>query len=227
MHPKSQYHFQAATESLDSLIAFTYPKVFRQAFTSPGFAVLDFGADYSPEKLRATMIALKNGLHARLMSERGIALHYQWLGRFDQQETTKFHRDNAAAQSFLMLGYEPTLVKSRLMLADYLLYAREQQLSEAEYFAFHNPMYVEGEQALVPYLTEVEGFDASTYRIVLFNNSRSTGAGDTLGLLHKAVMVTPDPTVSRFVNSAMLAFAAPGEVEGFSEEMQAAFVQSA
>ncbi len=40
-------------------------------------------------------------------------------------------------------------------------------------------------------------------------------------------MVTPDPTASRFVNSAILAFAVPGEVEGFSEEMQVAFVQSA
>ncbi len=102
---------------MDSLIAFTYPKVFRHDFTLPGFAVLDFGHDCSSEKLRAKMVALKNSLHARLMSERGIALHYQWLGRFDQQETTKFHRDNAAAQSFLMLGYEPSLVTNRLILA--------------------------------------------------------------------------------------------------------------
>ncbi len=49
----------------------------------------------------------------------------------------------------------------------------------------------------------------------------------TITILHKAVMVTPDPTASRFVNSAILAFAVPGEVEGFSEEMQAAFVRSA
>ena len=117
MHPKSQYHLQAANESQGSLTTFTYPKVFRQDFTSPGFAVLDFGVDYTPEKLRATMVALKNNLQTRLIAERRLALHYQWLGRFDQQETTKFHRDNAAAQSVLMLGYEPTSVKSRLFLA--------------------------------------------------------------------------------------------------------------
>ncbi len=109
-------------------------------------------------------------------------------------------------------------------MADYLLFAREAGISEAEYFAMHNPMYVEGEQALAPSITEVEGFGASTYRIVIFNNSRSTGAGDTLGLLHKAEMVTPDPTVSRFVNSMMLALVAPEEVEGNSEEMEAAFL---
>jgi hypothetical protein len=116
MPPKKAYNFQAATASQDSLTTFTYPKVFRQDFTFLGFAVLDFGIDYTPEKLRATMVTLKNNLQTRLISERGLALNYQWLGRFDQQETTQFHRDNAA-QSVLMLGYEPTSVKSRLFLA--------------------------------------------------------------------------------------------------------------
>jgi hypothetical protein len=68
----------------------SYPKVFRHHFTQPGFAVLDFGREYSPEKLRATMVALKNALHTRCQQDTGLALHYQWLGTFDQQETTKF-----------------------------------------------------------------------------------------------------------------------------------------
>ncbi len=73
-----------------------YPKIFRQDFTQPGFAVLDFGREDSAEKLRATMIALKNALQERCLQETGLALHYQWLGTFDQQETTKFHRVNGA-----------------------------------------------------------------------------------------------------------------------------------
>ena len=225
MHPKTTYHLQAANDSVGILLPQIYPKVFRKDFTQPGFAVLDFGRDYTAAQLRSTMVALKNGLHARLLQETGYALHYQWLGRFDQQETSRFHRDNAAAQSFLMLGYEPTTVKSRLFLADYLRYARAHNISEADYFAHHNPMYVAGEQALAPYITEVEDFDESSYRIVLINNSNSTSEDGTIGLLHKAEMVTPDPRATRIVNSMMLASAAPDAVEAVTAEDVAAFLR--
>ncbi len=87
-------------------------------------------------------------------------------------------------------------------------------------------MYVEGEQALAPYVTEVEGFDESSYRIVLINNSNSSQEDGTLGLLHKAMMVTPDPQASRIVNSMMLACAEPGELELVSEAQVAAFLSA-
>ncbi len=211
---------------MESLLSQIHPKVFRRDFTQPGFAVLDFGRDYLAAQLRSTMVALKNGLSARWLLETGYAQHYQWLGRFDQQETSRFHRDNAPAQSFLMLGYEPTTVKSRLFLADYLRYARAHNISEVDYFAHHNPMYVAGEQALAPYITEVENFDASSYRIVLINNSNSTLEDGTIGLLHKAEMVTPDPRATRIVNSMMLAFAAPDAVEAVTAEDVAAFLHA-
>jgi hypothetical protein len=214
-------------KSMESILSHLYPKVFRKDFIQPGFAVLDFGRDYSGGKLRATMVALKTALQMRCARETCHTLHYQWLGTFDQQATSRFHRDNAAAQSFLMLGYEPSTVKSRLFLADYLRFAKEHNISEDDYFAHHNPMYIEGEQSLAPYITEIEGFDASAYRIVLINNSSSTQDGATLGLLHKAEMVTPDPQASRIVNSMMLVFAAAGEVEQVSEEQVAAFLRGA
>jgi hypothetical protein len=214
------------SKSKGSLEGSLFASVFRRDFTQPGFAVLDFGRDYSSEKLRGTMVALKNALHERCLHETGRALHYQWLGTFDQQATTKFHRDNAPAQSFLMLGYEPTKVKSRVFLADYLLFARDHNISEADYFEHHNPMYVEREQALAPYTTEVMPFDETTYKIVLINNSNSTENNGTLGLLHKAEMLTPDPRESRIVNSMMLAFAESGEAELVSEAQAAAFLHS-
>jgi hypothetical protein len=40
--------------------------------------------------------------------------------RFDQQVNT-FHVDNAADQSFLMLGYEPSEIESELHIADYYM----------------------------------------------------------------------------------------------------------
>jgi hypothetical protein len=36
-----------------------------------------------------------------------------------------FHVDNAADQSFLMLGYEPSEIESELHIADYYKYANE------------------------------------------------------------------------------------------------------
>jgi hypothetical protein len=54
-------------------------------------------------------------------------LSYHWLVRFDQQVNTPFV-DNAADQSFLMLGYEPS--ESELHIADYYKYANEAALQQ-------------------------------------------------------------------------------------------------
>jgi hypothetical protein len=47
-------------------------------------------------------------------------LSYHWLVRFDQQVNTPFHVDNAADQSFLMLGYEPSEIESELHIYKYM-----------------------------------------------------------------------------------------------------------
>jgi hypothetical protein len=44
-----------------------------------------------------------------------------------------FHVDNAADQSFLMLGYEPSEIESELHIADYYKYANESSTATKDY----------------------------------------------------------------------------------------------
>ena len=66
------------------------------------------------------MVNIKYKLDELARREFDKKLAYQWLTRFDQQENTKFHQDNAGNQSFLMLGYEPTVIESDLYMGDYV-----------------------------------------------------------------------------------------------------------
>jgi len=184
-------------------IATIFAKVFRTQHEAPGFALLSYEGAMDSKRLRKYMVDLKNGLSRLCEKELGEELDYCWLARFDQQETTKFHRDNAPVDSFLMLGYEPTTVESRLQIADYHQLVTERRIPVEEYYAAHNPMFKDGEEELKPYIQEVEGFDKAAYQIALINNSDLRSA-KTFGVLHKAEMLQKDPTQARVVNSMML-----------------------
>lgn len=180
-----------------------YAKVFRTQHEAPGYALLSFEGAMDSKRLRQYMLALKSGLSRLCQKELGEELDYCWLARFDQQETTKFHRDNAPVDSYLMLGYEPTTIASRLQIADYHQLVTEHRIPVEEYYASHNPMFKDGEEELKPYIQEVEGFDKAAYQILLLNNSDLRGA-KTFGVLHKAEMLRKDPDQARVVNSMML-----------------------
>jgi hypothetical protein len=95
-----------------------FDAVWRYDFSSPGFCVLDLGPTLGSHELRSLMLTLKERL-SEVAARREIPrLIFRSLGRFDQQETTKFHLDGAPDQSLLVLGYEPSVVRSRLWLAD-------------------------------------------------------------------------------------------------------------
>ena len=153
-----------------------YSKVFRTKHEAPGFALLSFEGEMDSKRLRKHMLALKSGLSRQCQKDFGEALDRYWLTRFDQQETTKFHRDNAPVDSYLMLGYEPTTVKSRLLIADYHQLVTEHHISVEEYYASHNPMFKDGETELKPYIQEVAGFDNTAYQVVLLQNNKATCA---------------------------------------------------
>lgn len=212
---------------MDDLAAhaeFIYRKVFRTDFSEPGFVVIDFGSDFSSEKLRACMIQLKQMLSRLHFEHTGQKLLYQWMGRFDQQETTKFHLDNAADQSFLMLGYEPSGIKSKLSFADYVQFCQTKNISGEEYFNNYNPMFTDGENLLKPYITEVEGFREDTYEIVLMNNSNTKKQDGTIGVFHKAEIIQKDVSQERVINSTMIYTAPPEEAEAFTEEQQQHYI---
>jgi hypothetical protein len=204
--------------------------LFRTDLTGPGFALLDLGPGWTPREFRSALVGLCGRLS--VVYQRDFRRHLQFLslGRFDQQVTTEAHLDGGPDESLLALGYEPTEVRSRLFLVDYVRGAFDRGLTPREFLDRHNPMYREGRQALEAYTTEVTGLNPGHYQVLFINNSslpyerRDRGM---LGVLHKAVIVNPDPARSRHVNSIMLGVAQGGQPPRIPDEAVQAFIETA
>ncbi len=195
--------------------------VWRTDFTAPGFCVLDLGPGVDSHTLRSRMATLKN----RLSEIAKRPFIYRSMSRFDQQETTKFHIDGAPAESLLMLGYEPSNVRSRLFLADYSQAAFVLGIDPKQFLKDFNPMFRKGEDLLDHYITELPQPEPGHARILLINNSWlpfSEDGTNPLGVMHKAIIVTPDDSERRIVNSILLV--TEGEEVGVEE--QAEFVRT-
>jgi hypothetical protein len=197
--------------------------VWRFDFTAPGFCLLDAGPDVDSHTLRAWMVDLKQRLSEVGIRRGGKPFVFRPMARFDQQETTKFHLDGAPDQSMLMLGYEPSRVRSRLFLADYTRAAFDLGITPQQFLSAFNPMYRKGEELLSRYLTELPQPDESHARILLINNSAwpfTEARTNPLGVMHKAEIINPTASERRIVNSTMLAT----EGEDMSRETQQEFV---
>jgi hypothetical protein len=200
-----------------------YGLAWRLDFSAPGFCVLDAGGIDS-RTLRASMLALGELLAAAGRRRGGRGFGLRALARFDQQVTTKFHLDGGPERSVLVLGYEPSRVRSRLFLADYARAAFDRGLSPQAFLRDHNPMYRAGDEALGPYVTELPQPPAGHARIVVVNNSSlafTDARTNPLGVLHKAEILNPTPAEHRVVNSLLLAAGEPDEIGG---DCRAAFV---
>ena len=211
----------------DSLTVDVYRRVFRTDLSRPGFAVLNLPPGIDSHELRQIMVNLKRTLAALFGADDGRKLAFQSLGRFNQQHTTKPHRDNAPAESVLMLGYEPTPVRSQFFVADYTACAADLGLTPDAFLATRNPMYAAGQDLLAPYTTELLEVCGQRPQIVLVNNSSRPVDADPpglLGVLHHAVIPQPDRTQERIVNSTMLVFLESGEGETLSRADEEAFV---
>ena len=210
----------------DSVIAKSvFDLVWRFAFTGPGFCLLDIGPKVDSHTLRSWMVDLKHELSEKCSQRAGKKLLYRSMARFDQQETTKFHIDGAPAESMLMLGYEPSKVRSRLFLADYTRAAFDMAITPAQFLQDFNPMYRKGEERLGRYVTELPQPAEGHSRILLVNNSSLPfikESKNVLGVMHKAIIDTPNETERRIVNSTMLVT----EGEEISAEKQTEFVKT-
>ncbi|WP_449070443.1 hypothetical protein [Prosthecobacter sp.] len=137
----------------------------------------------------------------------GEPLKYLSLGRFDQQNSTKLHLDGAPERSFLMLGYEPTTVRSVFQIADFFRCAHDLELPPAEFLRLHNPMFSGGAELLRGHITTLTDWQEDRPRIVVINNSMAEPGtpGATCGVLHGASIPVPNPQASRVINSTMIA----------------------
>lgn len=220
----SYYRFVPDHEHLSGQADDVFDLVWRVDFTAPGFALLEVAPGIDSHTLRSWMVDLKRRLSEIGLSRGRGSLGYKSVGRFNQQETTKFHLDGAPHQSFLMLGYEPSKVHSRLFLADYSHAAFDLGITPQQFLLDFNPMYKKGEEALARYVTELPQPDVGCSRILLINNSSlpfTEARTNTLGVMHKAIIETPDENECRIVNSTMLAV---GENDDISHERQQEFV---
>jgi hypothetical protein len=211
MPPAADYFLDLAVTADLHLPAAVVEKVFalvwRLDFSAPGFCLLDLGPKVRSHSLRARMVMLQEQLSALAVDRTGGPFVCRSLGRFDQQETTRFHLDGAPAESLLVLGYEPSRVQSRLYLADYSRCAFDLGMEPLQFLNDFNPMIGKGEAALRRYVTELPQPAEGHARILLLNNSSLPITEDRrnpLGVLHRAEILTPSETEHRIVNSMML-----------------------
>jgi hypothetical protein len=205
-------------------------RVFRTGLDQPGFALLDLGLGLTPEAFRSFLAGLAGELGAQYRRRFGRQLVPVSVSRFDQQASTRAHRDGGPDESVLVLGYEPTTVASQVCLLDYTRCALDRGVTPREFLRRFNPAFGEGWKMLQAYTTPVDAFRADRYQVLVINNSVSDYEDrrrGMLGVLHQAVMHSADPTQSRWINSLMLATADPGAVAGLSADEVRAFVDAA
>jgi hypothetical protein len=174
------------------------------------------------------MLQLKEQLTAVCFRHNGERFVYLSLGRFDQQETTRFHLDGAPDRSLLMLGYEPSPVASCLFLADYTRRAFELGITPKQFLVDHNPAFGHGEQELAGHITAIRLGHLLHSQVLLINNGSlpfMPNRVNPLGVLHKAEILNPNSGERRIVNSIMLATDACGENAVGSADQQE-FVRS-
>jgi hypothetical protein len=172
------------------------------------------------------MIVLKQRLSAIAVQRGGKPFVFRSLARFDQQVTTKFHLDGAPSESMLILGYEPSKVESRLVLADYSRAAFDLGITPQQLLKDFNPMYKKGEELLDHYVTELPAVAKEGSRILVVNNSSlpySEERTNPLGVMHKASIARPNVAERRIVNSTMPVL----EGDEMSAEKQEDFVRTA
>jgi hypothetical protein len=182
--------------------------VFRTTLDRPGFAHHDLGPDEPVGGFRRWLVGLARALGDEYRRRFGRRLELTSLGWFDQQVSTEAHRDGGPDESVLVLGYEPTPVASRLWLYDHTRAAHDRGLSPAVFLERFNPLTEAGRRALGDYETELTAFAVDHYQAVVVNNGNRAPGGDSrgmLGVLHRALIPTPDPAARRVINSMMLA----------------------
>lgn len=150
-----------------------FEKVWRTDLSQPGFYVVDMGKVDS-HQLRREMLNIKEEF------SKFVPFNYSWLLRFDQQVTTKFHKDGGPEENLLILGYEPSAIQSNLYIGDWLDFAAGKEMPEDK-------------------ITKVPIFQEGHSYILILNNSYN------LGVWHKGEIPNPDATKSRIINSMQLA----------------------
>ncbi len=206
-----------------------YESVCRTNLTLPGFYFLDFGTQVTSREFRSCMSDLWKRLNQQHQLKRPTQqLSLTTLDRFDQQNSTKPHRDSGPTESLLVLGYEPSKVASEITLYDYSRCARDMKQSPSKWLEDHNPMFGDLGQ-LSDYAIRLDQFSSDRYQLLIINNSVGDLQGHPLqwqGLLHSATIASPNPKKKRVINSAQLAPIHSEATPAVSEEQRIDFLSA-
>ncbi|MBY0231502.1 MAG: hypothetical protein K2W96_19630 [Gemmataceae bacterium] len=198
--------------------------VLRTTLDRPGWRLLDVPPGTDPAGLRRLLIDLGRRLAAWYAARHGGALRFQSLNWFSQLAATRPHRDGGPDGSVLLLGYEPTLVRSRVELLDHSRAAAALKgMHPRDFLVAHNPLYGDGPALLAPHAATVPGFDPSRMQVLAVNNSQ-LGPGDApgmLGVLHHAIIEHAPAGAARPIASVLLGL----DERGLDEVALAAFVR--
>lgn len=176
-----------------------YNAVFRNSTKQPGFYYRDFGYQIDTKTFRQQMVYLKSELSKLCELQLNKQLNYQSLGRFDHQHSSKFHRDSTAeSPSFLVLGYEPTKVDSKVYIADFTKYLEHKSLSLGEFFEDGHNVILDKNKRSNSYVTELFPFCNKSYRLLFLNNSES------FGVFHSAEIARMIDGEDRVINYMMM-----------------------
>jgi hypothetical protein len=214
---------------LKQLAARIAPDVFRTDLSYPGFALVALGPRHTPRAFRALLVRLGEALEDEYQQRHRDTLRFVSLSRFDQQNPTRPHRDGGPDASILVLGYEPTEVRSRVSLLDYSRAAFERGQTPGEFLDCCNPAFGGDLELLRGYAVELTAFRPDHFQVLVVNNSnlphdqRHRGM---LGLLHHAVIDRPMPDRARPIDSVLLGVVEGGltaqQVQAFIDEATAA-----
>ena len=196
---ESEYCLDCSGSDVTELAHLFHRRVWRTSLDEPGIALIRLPKSTTSMHVRRLMFEILEAMPVRFVPER--------LGRFDQQVTSRFHRDGAPSSSLLLLGYEASSIPSSVFVADAHRAALREHMSIDEYIARSNPMFPAGEAKLLPFVTRIDIVPDKPYILAINNSLLPFDGSSPLGLLHKAEVPIPDPTASRVINSMGLMLA--------------------
>ncbi len=203
-----------------------YKSVFRHSTEQAGFYYQDFGTNMNSISFRQKMVELKDGLSKICTIPMQKQLNYQGIGRFNQQHSSRFHRDSAPEHTFLILGYEPTKVQSKVFIADYTKYIENHDQSLASFFGGTEDVNtIENDHLIESYVTELTPFPKNHYRLVVLNNSKSFKE-KTFGVFHRGKILKKIENENRILNYMMLKLCDEHQEEDYDQEAIINFIHT-
>lgn len=219
-------------EVTDELVQSVMTRVLRNDFTQPGVALLDGGTTGEPRAFREFLWKLVQGMDAQFQKQHNKKLWMVSAVHMNQKYSTQAHIDAGPAEGLLILGYEPTAVKSQICVTDYIQYAQSIGQPVPTFLREYPSKHQEHLKKMVPFTTELLAFQPDRYQVVIFNNSSLTlesckrGMHGMLGVMHQAsIDDQADEKHERIINSIMLGVASLDALSLYGDDDLQKFIE--